>query len=493
MKQLWSAVLFLAVSFFVTAFVDLAASETAAAAPRPNLIWIMADDLGYGDLGCYGQKVIQTPHLDRMAQEGLRFTRFYAGATVCAPSRSVLMTGQHHGHTRVRGNAGAGNPLAQSLRQEDVTVARVLNDAGYATALIGKWGLGDVHGALPGLPRKQGFDYFYGYLNQRHAHNHYPTFLWRNEEEDFLGNAIVKIDAVGAGYTTSPEDSLEYADDLFADEALKYVEEHKAAPFFLYWSMVVPHANNERNGGLKDGTEVPDLGLYADRDWPAQDKGQAAMITRMDSYVGRMLDKLKALGIDQNTLVIFTSDNGPHNESSHDLKRFNPSGPLTGIKRSLTDGGIRVPTIARWPGRIAAGVTTGHVAYFGDWMATAAELVGTKTPDGCDSISFVPTLEGHASQQRSHEFLYWEFHERGFSQAALYQGRWKGIRERRPDAPLVLYDLQTDLGEQTDVAASHPDIVAKIDAYLKTARTESPDWPIKPAPVGGKNQRQARN
>jgi arylsulfatase A-like enzyme len=451
-------------------------SLTAQAAERPNLIWVMADDLGYGDLGCYGQKVIQTPHLDQMARDGLRFTRFYAGATVCAPSRSVLMTGQHQGHTRVRGNAGAGNPLAQALRPDDVTVARVLQQAGYRTALIGKWGLGDIGPAECGQPRKQGFDSFFGYLSQHHAHNHFPAFLWRNEEKVSLPNVVTPVGETGAGYAT---EAVQYADDLFADEALKFVVANKDRPFFLYWSLVIPHANNERTKALGDGAQVPDYGPYADRDWPNPDKGQAAMITRLDGYVGRLLDTLRREGLAEKTLVIFTSDNGPHNESNHNLKRFQPSGPLSGIKRSLTDGGIRVPGIAWWPGKIAAGRESAHVTYFGDWMATAAELASAELPADLDSISFVPTLLGREAEQKNHEYLYWEFHERGFSQAALYQGRWKGIRQGKLDAPVAVYDLVHDVAEQTDVAARHPEIAAKLDAYLKTARRESPDWPVR--------------
>ncbi len=456
-----------------------------ASAQRPNLIWIMADDLGYGDLGCYGQQVIKTPQLDRMAREGLRFTQFYAGATVCAPSRSVLMTGQHHGRTRVRGNAGPTNPRAQALRAGDVTVARTLRDAGYATALVGKWGLGDVGEADSGLPRRQGFEYFFGFLNQRHAHNHFTDFLWRNEQKIALPNQVTTVSPDGAGYAT---DAVLFADDLFADEALKFVAQHQHQPFFLYWSMIIPHANNERTRDLKNGAHVPDFGPYARQDWPDQDKGQAAMITRMDSYVGRMLDHLKLLGLAANTLVIFTSDNGPHNESNHNLARFQPSGPFSGIKRSLTDGGIRVPAIAWWPGTVPAGATSNHVAYFGDWFATAAELAGARPPAGLDSLSFVPALRGRATEQSRHDFLYWEFHERGFTQAALYQGRWKGIRERSLSAPLALYDLQHDVAEKTNVASRHPDIVARIDAYLKTARSPSPDWEPKEAPPPAKKK-----
>lgn len=467
---------------FLAAAAACALGSALAAAPatRPNLIWIMADDLGYGDLGAYGQKVIKTPQLDRMAREGMKFTQFYAGATVCAPSRSVLMTGQHHGRTRVRGNAGATNPKAQALRPEDVTVARALKDAGYVTALIGKWGLGDVGEAATGLPRKQGFDYFFGFLNQRHAHNHFTDFLWRNEEQIALPNKVTRVSADGAGYATDP---VLFADDLLTDEALKFVSLFQDRPFFLYWSMIIPHANNERTKDLKNGAHVPDFGPYAKENWPDQDKGQAAMITRMDSYVGRMMDHLKLLGIAENTLIIFTSDNGPHNESNHNLERFRPAGPLRGTKRNLTDGGIRVPGLAWWPGTVPAGAVTDHVAYFGDWFATAAELGRARTPEGLDSVSFAPTLTGRPREQLRSEFLYWEFHERGFTQAALYQGRWKGIRERTASAPLVLYDLQADLGETTDVAARHPDIVAKIEAYLKTARSESADWIPQPAPA----------
>lgn len=455
----------------IVAFACLAVDTSSQ--QRPNLIWVMADDLGYGEVGAYGQRVIRTPRLDQMARDGMRFTQFYAGATVCAPSRSVLMTGQHHGRTRVRGNAGAGNPSAQALRPDDVTVARALQQAGYATALIGKWGLGDVGAAETGLPRRHGFDYFFGYLNQRHAHNHFPSFLWRNESRVPLPNVITPVGDEGAGYA---DEGVLFADDLFADEALRFVATHQDRPFFLYWSMVTPHANNERNRALKNGAHVPDFGPYARQDWPDQDKGHAAMVTRLDSYVGRLLDQLRLLGLDRNTLVVFTSDNGPHDEASHDLSRFDPSGPLSGIKRSLTDGGIRVPTIAWWPGTVAAGDASGHVGYAGDWFATAAELAGATVPDGLDSISFAPTLRGDAAGQRAHQFLYWEFHEGGFTQAALLDGRWKGLRRGAPDAPLQVYDLHLDLAEQRDVAAEQRAVAARLDAYLQTARTASPDW-----------------
>ncbi|MEZ6055975.1 MAG: arylsulfatase [Planctomycetaceae bacterium] len=457
-------------------------SAVGQCADRPNLIWIMADDLGYAELGCYGQKVITTPHLDQMAKEGLKFTHFYAGATVCAPSRSVLMTGKHHGRTRVRGNAGQSNPVAQALRPGDVTIAKVLQQAGYRTSLVGKWGLGDVGEAESGLPRKQGFDEFFGYLNQHHAHNHFPDFLWRNEERVSLPNVVTPVGGHGGGYATK---AVQFADDLFADEAIQFVERNKSQPFFLYWSMVTPHANNERTRALKNGAHVPDFGPYVDKDWPEPDKGQAAMISRLDGYVGRMLATLKELNLDDNTLVIFTSDNGPHNESNHDLTRFEPSGPYTGIKRSLTDGGIRVPMIAWWPGKIAPNTTTDHASYFGDWMATACELTHITPPENCDSISFVPTLLGNHKKQPVHEFMYWEFHEGGFKQAALYQGRWKGIRMGSPDAPVALYDQSSDVAEKQNVADKHPDIAAIIGNYLSQARTESSDW----EPMWGKKKK----
>jgi arylsulfatase A-like enzyme len=437
-----------------------------AHAQAPNLIWIMADDLGYGELGCYGQKVIPTPHIDRMAKEGMRFTHYYSGATVCAPSRCVLMTGLHQGHARVR-----GNKAAVGLTKADVSVATVLQQAGYRTACIGKWGLGEHDGTEEGLPKHQGFDRFFGYLNHTHAHNHFPDYLWRDDAKEKLPNVVVPVGAKGGGYATK---AVAYADDLFADEALKFVSEKSTKPFFLYWSMVSPHANNERQTALGDGANVPDYGDFADKPWPVQDRGHAAMIARLDRYVGRMLEQLQTLGIAQNTLVIFTSDNGPHKESGHDLTRFQPSGPFTGIKRSLTDGGIRVPFIAWWPGKVPAGASAEFVGSFADWWPTAAELAKAKTSTKVDGVSIVPTLLGKS--QAPQEFLYWEFHEGGFSQAALYQGRWKGIRRGGPDQTIVLYDTENDIAEKTNVAAKHPEIARKISDYLKQARTESADW-----------------
>ena len=459
-----------------TLFLGLLSQGIGIGGQKPNIIFILADDLGYAELGSYGQTVIKTPHLDQMAAEGLSLTRFYAGATVCGPSRSVLMTGQHQGRTRIRGNFPQPESPIGALRDEDLTVAEALKSAGYATAMIGKWGLGNTGGASEGLPRNQGFDFFTGYLSHWHAHNHYPDFLWRNEEKISFPNKVIPVGDLGGGYS---EDGIVYADDYFADEALKWVSNQQDKPFFLYWSFIIPHANNERNTVLNDGAHVPDYGPYANEDWPDQDKGQAAMITRLDSYVGRMIEQLKLLGIDDKTLIIFTSDNGPHDESSHNLDRFRPTGALRGKKRDLTDGGIRVPAIVRWPGKIPANTKSNHVSYFGDWFATACDLASTETPPNLDSISFKPTLLGNPEKQQQHDFLFWEFHEKGYDQAAIYQGRWKGIRLGSVNNPIELYDLENDINEEHNLAAEHPEIVEKINTYLKSARTDVENWPIK--------------
>lgn len=451
------------------------AGVVAGAETRPNVIVILADDLGYGELGCYGQTLIQTPQLDRMAAEGMRFTQFYAGSTVCAPSRSVLMTGQHLGHTRVRGNAGAENPAAQTLRAGDATVARVLRSAGYRTGLIGKWGLGLID--EEGEPRKQGFDEYFGFLSQTHAHNHFPSFLWRNGERVELPNDLVPLGrAEGAGYATK---RLQYAGDLFAEDALRFIRENASRPFFLYLSVIVPHANNERSRALGDGHEVPDYGPYADKPWPATAKGHAAMITRLDAQIGELLAELRRRGIDERTLVLFSSDNGPHREGgpSYDPGFFEVCGPLTGLKRTLTEGGIRVPLLARWPGRIEAGAVSGQVGYFGDFMATLAELAGAQVPEGRDSVSLVPTLLGRGGQ-REHPFLYWEFYEEGVSQAVLIEGRWKAIREKSVDAPIRIFDLENDIAEQEDLAAKRPELVARAAKIMRDAHVPNEHWRI---------------
>lgn len=447
----------------------------------PNLVFILADDLGYGDLGCYGQKIIQTPRLDQMAAEGMQFTNFYAGNTVCAPSRAVLMTGRHMGHTHVRGNASGPDMSKQTLRPQDVTVAEILKQADYATALCGKWGLGDdAPGGRDGVPRRQGFDFFYGYLNQVHAHNYYPEFLWRNETKEALRNVVQRNDRSYGGFTGGwATERVDYSHDLVVEEALDFIRrttaEDRQQPFFLYVALTIPHANNEGARATGNGQEVPDYGIYADRDWPDPDKGQAAMITRMDGDIGRLMDLLEERGIAERTLVMFTSDNGPHNEGGHHPERFSPAGPLKGMKRALYEGGIRVPLIAWWPGTTPAGTTSDHLGYFGDLMATAADLANVEAPDGLDSISFLPTLSGNGTQQREHDYLYWEFYEQGGRQA-VRSGPWKLIRQPWMSDRVELYNLEADLGETQNVAAEHPQVVRKLDGYMEAAHQPHPNW-----------------
>lgn len=440
-------------------------------ARRPNIVLILADDLGYGDLGSYGQQNIRTPVLDRLAAEGMRFTDHYAGSTVCAPSRSALMTGQHTGHTPIRGNKEV-KPMGQHpLADEVVTVAEVLKSVGYSTGLIGKWGLGGPGSA--GEPNRQGFDYFFGYLCQRHAHNYYPEFLFRNRERVPLGNVVAEPKREdGAGVVVK---KVQYSHDLIAEEALAFVDRNKDRPFFLALTVTIPHANNE--AGDK-GMEVPDYGIYADRDWSKPQKGHAAMITRLDRDVGRLLARLDQYGIAGDTLVLFTSDNGPHREGGNDPEFNDSNGPLRGIKRDLYEGGIRVPLIARWPDRVPAGSVSDHVCAFWDYLPTFAELAGAQAPPGLDGISLAPTLVGNPADQRKHEFLYWEFHEGDASKQAVRMGEWKAVR-LAPGKPLELYNLVRDIGETENVAGGHPDVVARIEECLNTARTKSEIWPLK--------------
>jgi len=448
--------------------VDSSALKINLTADQPNIIFILADDLGYGDLGCYGQQKIATPNLDKMSAEGMRFTDHYAGSTVCAPSRCALMTGQHTGHCLIRGNAQV------PLRPSDFTVAELLKQAGYATGIIGKWGLGEADST--GIPNKQGFDYWFGYLNQRHAHNYYPDYLWRNQQKVPFKNVVEPVNPPGGVAT----ERVEYSHDLFTEEALTFVERNKDKHFFLYLAYTIPHANNEAKALNRHGMEVPDYGIYADKDWPEPQKGHAAMITRMDSDIGKLLAKLKALGLDENTLVLFSSDNGPHREGENNPDFNDSNGPLRGIKRDLYEGGIRVPMIAHWPGRIKAGSLSNHISAFWDFLPTCAELIGVKSPEDIDGLSMVPTLLGRPAEQKEHEFLYWEFHEQGKKQA-VRAGDWKGVRlnvAKDPNGPIELYNLKDDIGEEHNVANRHPEIVARIEEYMKSARAPSEHWPL---------------
>ena len=373
------------------------------------------------------------------------------------------MTGLHTGHARIRGNAQV------SLRDDDVTVAEVLKPAGYATAHIGKWGCA-LPGS-PGEPQKQGFDHWLGYVTNTEAHNYYPASLWKNGERFELRNHVER------GVSTN---KVQYTPDLFTADALRFITENKDRPFFLYLAYTQPHANNEAG---KNGMEVPDYGQYADKDWPDPEKGRAAMVSYMDRDIGRIMQKLKELRIDENTVVIFSSDNGPHKEGGSDPDFHDCNGPLRGIKRDLYEGGIRVPMIVRWPGKTEAGKTSNLVCAHWDLLPTIAEIAAVDPPKHLDGISFYPALRGPNAGVRSqteHEFLYWEFHERGFQQA-VRMGKWKGVLLRY-GGKLELYDLDHDIGEEHDVADTNQEIVARIETYLKTARSENPDWPIRPQP-----------
>lgn len=431
------------------------ASAAEPATKKPNIIFILADDLGYGDLGCYGQKLIQTPNIDQLAKEGTRFTQCYAGSTVCAPSRCALMTGYHTGHGFVRGNL-PGKDLA--LRAEDKTVAELLKKEGYTTGLIGKWGLGEENTA--GAPHKKGFDYSYGYLNQNHAHNYWTDHLFRNGERVALPNVLEKKKVVKA---------VQYTHDLFAKEALDFIEKNKDKNFFLDLCFTIPHAK----------LEPPDDKPYSDKDWDPPSKNFASMITRMDTDIGKLMKKLKDLKLDENTIVFFSSDNGPHKEGGIQPKFFKSSGPLRGIKRDLYEGGIRVPMIARWPGKVAAEATSDQVMAFWDFLPTAVELAGAKPPAGIDGISMVPALLGEKAagrKQDNHEFLYWEFHEKGFHQA-VRMGDWKYVKQPVAEGKIgELFNLKDDVGETKNLADKYPEIVKKMEDYLKMARTESKEF-----------------
>jgi arylsulfatase A len=442
------------VLWFVAALLVLSSNSPidAVQARKPNIVFILADDLGYGDIGPYGQQQILTPNLDRLAAQGLRFTHAYAGAAVCAPSRSVLMTGLHTGHTPVRANAGT-----IPLRAEDVTVAEVLQRAGYRSGGFGKWGLGDAGSA--GVPIRHGFTEFFGYLHQIHAHTYYPEFLWDNDRKHPLPRNVNG----GRG---------EYSADLIAERALRFIRQHRDQPFFVYAAFTLPHGR----------FEVPDDEPYAGRDWPQPEKNFASMVTRLDGYVGRIMALLAELNLDRDTIVFFSSDNGGISGEGHDVKRFRSNGPFRGEKGSLYEGGIRVPMIVRWPGRIAANTTSDVPWAFWDFLPTVAALAGTRAPDGIDGISVLPTILGGkaAGHERSaREFLYWEHQQFDRKTSALRtnamiqavrMGDWKAVRPK-PGAPLELYDLARDEGETRDVAAVHPAVIARIEGYLRTART----------------------
>ncbi|QGY44303.1 sulfatase-like hydrolase/transferase [Maribellus comscasis] len=441
---------------------------------QPNIVYILADDLGYGDLGCYGQSRFQTPNLDKMASEGMLFTQHYAGTTVCAPSRSSLMTGQHTGHTPIRGNKEVQPEGQWPIPDGTFTIAEMLKQAGYVTGGFGKWGLG--YPGSEGEPNNQGFDEFFGYNCQRLAHNYYPSHLWDNQTKIILeGNRGDKFE--------------DYAAELIHEKALQFIEKNKNKPFFLFYPNVIPHAElllPEENLAEFRGQFLPEKEFKGaepgDDDFRNGAYGTqaeshaafAAMVTLLDQQVGEVLAKLKELGLENNTIVMFSSDNGPHLEGGADPDYFDSNGPLQGYKRDLYEGGIREPMIAWWPGKIEAGTKSGHISAFWDVMPTVADIAEIEVPGNIDGISFLPTLLNQG-EQKEHDYLYWEFHEKG-GRKAIRKGDWKLVRYDvlHPEKTTTeLYDLSTDIGEEHNVADEHPEIVKELLELIKSARTES--------------------
>jgi len=468
---------FRALTLLLPAALALAAHARPARDAPPNIIFILADDLGYGDLGAYGQTRIRTPRLDRMAMEGTRFTQFYAGSPVCAPSRSALMTGQHTGHTYIRGNKehpGGQEPLPDRI----TTVADVLKRAGYTTGIFGKWGLGGVD--TEGAPLRHGFDEFFGYYDQRRAHFYYPEYLYRNAEKVPLPNRVREEPrSPGAGPAVVRG---RYSHDAIAEAALAFLEKHRRERLFLYAAFTIPHAELQAPEDayapyVKDGRSIFPETPFPENHYGAQAMPHAtyaAMVSRLDRDVGRILDTLRELGLDRNTIVFFTSDNGPSVEGGSDPQFFDSNGPFRGLKRDVYEGGIRVPMIAWGPGRIPAGRTSDQVWALWDVLPTLAELAGARPPAGIDGISMVPSLRGRG-RQRQHDHLYWEFYEQG-SKQAVRMGRWKGVRQPMMTGRLEVYDLEADPGETRDVSSEHPDVAARLGRLLDEAHTPSALW-----------------
>jgi uncharacterized sulfatase len=425
------------------------AAQESELPERPNIIYIMADDLGYGDLGCMGQEEVKTPNLDRLADEGMLLTSYYAGCTVCRPSRLSLWTGRHMGHTPISSNA------RYHFKEADVTVAELLKESGYATGGIGKWAMGGVE--TTGHPNRNGFDFWMGYLDQGEAHNYYPTHLWLNDQKVSLEGNVLSEDPKARGRVAVERET--WSHEVMTDYAMEFLEKNAGDPFLFHVHWTIPHANNEGGRVTGDGMEVPDYGQYADKPWPSTEKGFAAMVSWMDRDVGRIVELLKEKGIEKRTLVIFTSDNGPHNEGGHDHTYFDSNGPLRGFKRDLYEGGIRVPTIAWWPGVIEPGTRSDEPLAFWDFLPTACELAGVELPEEIDGISFLPTLLGE--EQTGHDYLFWKFGNK----TALRKGNWKAVRNK-PNQPIELYDLQTDIGEERNVAAEHPEVVAEMEKRM---------------------------
>ena len=433
---------------------------------RPNIIVIMADDLGYGELGCYGQTKIRTPNIDRLAAEGLRFTQAYAGSTVCAPSRCSFVTGMHNGHNRIRDNL----PHGIYLQPNDVTVAEVLKRAGYRTACIGKWGLGDA--GSRGVPNCQGFDYFYGHLNQDHAHFYYPDSLWENDRVKLLQELVI-VDEVGKLVGNRGGQKKFYTHDLFTEKSLKFIDRSRQSPFFLYLAYTIPHFSDYPEG-TPEHFIVPSDEPYTNEDWSQLEKNYAAMITRLDGDVGKIMDWLKQHGIDGDTMVVFTSDNGPYGGAPVDF--FQSNGKFRGLKRELYEGAIRVPFIARWPGVIEPNTISDHMMAFWDCLPTFAEMAGLEPPADVDGISFLPCLRGQ--RQRQHEYLFWDYgHVRQTYKVAVRTGPWKGIFDTK--APIELYHLDKDPGERSNIADKHAEVVQEMRELINKARIGTEVYPLR--------------
>ncbi len=443
----------------------------------PNIVFILADDLGYGDLSCYGQKKFVTPNIDRLASEGMLFTQHYAGCTVSAPSRSSLMTGQHTGHTPIRGNIGWEPEGNWPLKANSVTIAEILKPKGYITGAFGKWGLGYID--TEGDPNSQGFDEFFGYNCQSLAHNYYPGHLWHNRKKVIL-------------HENDSNRTGAYSADLIHDAALKFIEKNKKVPFFLYYPTTIPHAElfakeeyirkfrgrflpEKAYDGVDSGPDFR-LGPYGSQ--PESHAAFAAMVTQLDDYVGELMAKLKKAGIEKNTIIIFTSDNGPHLEGGADPDYFVSNGPFKGYKRDLYEGGIRTPMLVKWPDKVKPGSKTDHISAFWDILPTFAEIACADSVPENDGISFLPALLG--KEQRQHDFLYWEFHEQG-GKAAVRMGNWKAVKkniEMIPHAPTELYDLSSDISETYNIAFDNQAIVNKMDSLIEASHVRSEDFPF---------------
>jgi arylsulfatase A-like enzyme len=443
----------------------------------PNIIYILADDLGYGDLSCYGQQKFKTPNIDRLASEGMLFTQHYTGCTVSAPSRSCLMTGLHSGHTPIRGNKGWEPEGQWPLPADAYTIAEMLKTRGYTTGAFGKWGLGFV--GTDGDPNRQGFDEFFGFNCQSLAHNYYPDHLWHNQEKILLPEN-------GNGKKGA------YSADLIHKAVMNFLDASREKTFFLYYATTIPHAElSAREEYMKmfrgkfdpeksfkgvDAGPTFRLGPYESQ--PEAHAAFAAMVTELDDYVGSLLKKLKELGLDKNTIVIFASDNGPHLEAGADPDYFDSNGPLRGYKRDLYEGGIRTPMMVKWPDMIKPGSKSNHISAFWDIMPTIAEISGITVPGKIDGISFLPTLLGKT--QKQHGYLYWEFHEQG-GKMAVRMGDWKLVKiniDKIPQGEPELYDLATDPGETKNIASSNPEMVNKLELMMKQSHVSSKDFPF---------------